>query len=202
MDLNAPVLPGPLTGLRIGILMESDFVEAEIDYYRLRFAEAGAEVKLYTRLWGNESLTFTGRELGGEVKVDGDLEALDYHELNALHALIVPSGMVSDRLRYSERPGGVAPAVQVMRRAFRIPRLLKAFSCHGLWLMSAAPEVMAGRTVTCHNNLVSDVRNMGASYSDTDVAVDRDLVSTRTVEHCHLLARTVIEQLSARLVAA
>ncbi len=51
-----------LPGKRIGILMESDFVEDEITYYRRRFAEEGAEVTLFTRLWGNPALTFTGHE--------------------------------------------------------------------------------------------------------------------------------------------
>lgn len=201
MDIQPPTLAGPLAGRRIGILMESDFVEAEIAYYKLRFAEEGAEVRLYTRLWGNESLTFTGHELNAPITVDGDIETLDYLELSRLDALIVPSGMVADRLRYSERPGDTAPAVSVMRRAFRLPSLVKAFSCHALWLLSAVPDVIKGRAVTCHNNLIGDVRNMGAGYRDADIVVDNDLVTSRTVEHCHLLARTVIGRLTERVAA-
>jgi protease I len=187
--------PGRLTGKRIGILMENDFVEEEISYYRRRFAEEGADVRLLTRLWGQPSLTFTGHEQGAPITVTEDLEALDYTELPRFSALVVPSGQVSDRLRYSEDVERPAPAVDLMRRAFRLPNLVKAFSCHGLLLVSAAPELVRGREVTCHNNLVGDVRNMGAVYTNQDVVIDADLVTTRTVAECHLLARSVIDQL-------
>ncbi|KPI02573.1 ThiJ/PfpI domain-containing protein [Actinobacteria bacterium OK074] len=192
------VLAAPrLAGRRIGILIESDFVEDEIAYYRKRFAEEDIEVVLLTRLWGQESLTFTGHEHQATLDVNGDLEQLDYGELHQFSALVVPSGMVADRLRYSEDLQQAAPAVALMRRAFRIPSLLKAFSCHGLSLLSAAPELVGDREVTCHNNLVGDVRNMGARYLDQDIVIDRDLITSRTVEERHLLARAVIETLAA-----
>ncbi|MBP0456295.1 DJ-1/PfpI family protein [Streptomyces montanisoli] len=197
-----PNRSGRLAGKRVGILMESDFVEDEISYYRRRFAEEGAEVVLLTRLWGQRSLTFTGHETRATVTVTGDLEALDYGELSRLSALVVPAGMVSDRLRYTDDLGVPAPAVDLMRRAFRMPNLIKAFSCHGLLLVSAAPELVRGRPVTCHNNLVGDVRNMGAHYTEQDLVIDGDLVTSRTVEDCHLLARGVIDLLDVRAVAA
>ncbi|ONK14124.1 DJ-1/PfpI family protein [Streptomyces sp. MP131-18] len=186
---------GRLTGRRIGILVENDFVEEELSYYQRRFAEEGAEVVLLTRLWGQSSLRFTGHDRGAPVVVAGDLERLDYAELSGLAALVVPSGQVADRLRYSENVDRLAPAVELMRRAFRMPQLVKAFSCHALLLLTAAPDLVRGREVTCHNNLVGDVRNMGAHYTDLDVVVDGDLVTSRTVEECHLLARTLIDRL-------
>lgn len=193
---TSPPLPRPrLAGLRIGILAESDFVEEEISYYQRRFMEEGAETVLLTRLWGQPSLTFAGHEQRAPLTVSGDLEKLDYAELSGYAALVVPSGQVADRLRFSEDVSEPAPAVDMMRRAFRMPRLLKAFSCHALALVSSAPELVCDRVVTCHNNLVGDVRNMGAVYTDQDVVVDGDLVTSRTVAECHLLARAVIEQL-------
>ncbi|MDT0318410.1 MULTISPECIES: DJ-1/PfpI family protein [unclassified Streptomyces] len=186
---------GRLAGKRVGILMENDFVEEEISYYRRRFAEEGAEVTLLTRLWGRPSLTFTGAEQRAPLTVTEDLEALDYTQLARLSALIVPSGQVSDRLRYSEDVERLAPAVELMCRAFRLPNLVKGFSCHGLALVSATPELVRGREVTCHNNLVGDIRNMGAMYTNQDVVVDGDLVTSRTVDQCHLLARSVIDLL-------
>ncbi|WP_031076008.1 DJ-1/PfpI family protein [Streptomyces sp. NRRL S-118] len=191
-----PLPDGRLAGKRVGVLMENDFAEDEIAYYERRFAEEGARVELLTRLWGRDSLTFHGHGHRGTVHVTGDLEALDYHELSRLSALVVPAGMVADRLRYSEDVEREAPAVRLMRRAFGIPHLVKAFSCHGLLLLSAAKELVRGRPVTCHNNLVADVRNMGASYLDQDLVEDGDLITSRSAEHCHLLARTVIEALS------
>ncbi|WP_405474989.1 DJ-1/PfpI family protein [Streptomyces sp. NBC_00009] len=202
MSTTVQLSPSRLTGRRIGILAESDFVEEEIAYYQRRFAEEGAEVTLLTRLWGQPSLTFTGHEQRAPLTVDEDLEKLDYAGLSRLSALIVPSGQVADRLRYSPDVDRPAPAVELMRRAFRLPQLVKAFSCHALMLVSASPELVRDRDVTCHNNLVGDVRNMGARYNNQDVVIDKDLVTSRTVDECHLLARTIIDLLDPVTEAA
>jgi len=197
MTAQPPSYPKPLAGRRIAILMESDYVEEEISYYQMRFAEEGMDVALLTRLWGRPSLTFESHERRTPIEVDGDVERLDYAELSTFSALIVPSGMVSDRLRYTDDGDRLAPAVELLRRAFRMPHLVKGFICHALWLVSPVPEVVSGRPVTCHNNLVSDVRNMGAEYVSADVLVDGDLVTARSAGHCHLFARTLIELLTA-----
>jgi protease I len=189
---------GRLAGRRVAVLMETDYVEHEIDYYRRRFAEEGARVDLVTRLWGRPELTFRGHEHRLPITVDGDLEALDDEALRGYDALIVPSGMVSDRLRYAETAGDLAPAVHLLGRAFAEPGLLKGVICHGMWLVSPIPEAIGGRAVTCHHNLISDVRHMGGRYTDQDVVVDRDLVTARSADHCHLFARTLIELIVAR----
>jgi putative intracellular protease/amidase/mannose/cellobiose epimerase-like protein (N-acyl-D-glucosamine 2-epimerase family) len=187
-----------LTGRSIAILMESDYVEPELHYYLRRFAEEGAVTVLLSRLWGQNSLTFRGHEYQIPVTVDGDLEAVDDDRLREFDALIVPSGMVSDRLRYTEDASELAPAVQLLRRAFARPQLLKGIICHGMWLAAPIPEVVRGRRVTCHNNLIADVRNMGAVYTDQDVVVDGDLVTGRSVHQCHQFARMIIDLLTAR----
>lgn len=198
MDTITPLQGGQLTGRTIAILMESDYVEPELDYYRRRFAEEGAQVEFLTRLWGRDSITFTGHEHHLPFEVDGDLERVDDERLREFDALIVPSGMVSDRLRYAEKAGELAPAVQLLHRAFAEPRVLKGVICHGMWLLSPIPDTVRGRAVTCHNNLVSDVHHMGAVYTDQDVVVSGDLVTARSADHCHLFAKTIIEMLAAR----
>src|SRR5882757_5330335 len=191
---------GRLTGRTIAILMETDYVEPEILYYERRFAEEGARVEFLTRLWGEDELTFIGHEYQVPRTVRGDLEAVDDAALADLDVLIVPGGMVSDRLRYSEDVDTDAPAVTLLRRAFASPGVLKGVICHGMWLVSTMPETVAGRRVTCHNNLIGDVRNMGAVYTDQDVVVDGDLVTGRSADVCHLFARTIIDLVAARTV--
>jgi protease I len=198
MTVPMPGEQGRLAGSTVAVLLESDYVEPEIDYYQRRFAEEGARVELLTRLWGQPSLTFTGHEYQRPLTVDGDLEAVDDAGLAQLDALIVPSGMVADRLRYSEEPGDLSPAVRLLRRAFTQPSVLKGIICHGAWLLSPIPEVIRDRQVTCHHNLISDVRNMSAHYVDQDVVVAGDLVTGRSADHCHLFARTIVDLLAAR----
>jgi protease I len=178
---------------RVAILLESDYFEPEIFYYQKRFAEAGFDVHFVSRLWGQSSLTFTGHEFRAPFTVAESLEDLDDTGLRRFDAVLVPSGMVADRLRYSEEPDGMPPAADLMRRAFTEPGVVVGVICHGMWLLAKVPETVRGRPVTCHNNLVGDVRNMGARYVDADVVVDGDLVTGRTGEHCHLFARQLIE---------
>jgi protease I len=189
---------GRLGGCTIAILLESDYVEPELHYYQRRFAEEGARTRFLTRLWGQPALTFTGHEYHAPIVVDGDLEAVGDAELAGFDALIVPSGMVSDRLRYTEDVTEPAPAVRLLRRAFAEPAVLKGIICHGMWLAAPIPEVVRGRRLTCHNNLIGDVRNMGALYTNQDVVVDGDLVTGRSAAHCHLFARTLIDLIAAR----
>ena len=192
---------GPLGGVRIAILLESDYYEPEIFYYQRRFAEEGAKVEFLTRLWGQRSLTFFGHEYRAPLTVDRSLEGLDDRALGGYGALIVPSGMVADRLRYSADVDRLAPAADLLRRAFARPHIVKGVICHGLWLAAAAPYLVRERKVVCHNNLIGDVRNMGANYVDQDVVVDGDLVTARTGDHCHLFARKIIDLLGQRRAA-
>jgi protease I len=198
---HAPPEPGDyarLTGKRIGILMESDFYEDEILYYKHRFPEEGLETHFLTRLWGQPRLTFTGHEHKMPFEVSESFEGMSDDELRSYAAIIVPSAIVSDRLRYTEDVNRPAPAVELLRRAFAEPSIVKGIICHGMWLVSPAPELVRGRPVVCHNNLIGDVRNMGAVYTDQDVVIDDDLVTARTGGHCHQFARAIIETLVAR----
>ena len=193
------MIPVRLAGHKIGILVESDFYEHEIWYYSYRFPEEGAEVHFLTRLWGQPSLTFTGHEYKAPFVCTESFEHMDDETLRSYSAIIVPSAMVSDRLRYTEDLNVLPPATEFMRRAFAEPGIVKGIICHGLWIMSRVPELVRGRKLVCHPNLYGDAVNMGVQYVDADVVVDGDLVTGRTGAQAGLFAREIIEQVSARI---
>src|SRR5688500_8916079 len=116
-------------------------------------------------------------------------------ELDSYSAIIVPSAFVADKLRYTEDVTKLPPATEFMKRAFSRPSMIMGIICRGLWLIAPAPELVRWRPVTAHNDLLGDVRNMGAIYTYDDVVVDGDLVTARTGPHCHLFARTFIDLL-------
>ncbi|MCX4748318.1 DJ-1/PfpI family protein [Kitasatospora sp. NBC_01287] len=178
--------------------MESDFYEPEILYYQRRFAEEGAEAHFLTRLWGNERIVFRGHEHRMPFEVAESFEDLDEYALKEYAAVIVPSGIVADRLRYTERVDQLPPAATLLRRAFADPAIVKGIICHGMWLAAPIPQVIRGRRAVVHNNLLGDLNNMGGIYVDEDVVVDEDLVTARTGNHCHVFARTIIEELAKR----
>ncbi|MGW5646084.1 DJ-1/PfpI family protein [Saccharopolyspora sp. NPDC003752] len=184
-------MPGRTT--KVAVLVESDYYEPEISYYQRRFPEDGIEVDFVSRLWGQPELTFHGHEYQVPFRCGIDLDDVDAADYQAV---IVPSGMVADRLRYSEDVHREPPALRFLRRAFAEAGVVKGIICHGMWLLAAAPELVRGRNAVVHNNLFGDLRNMGGNYVDQDVVVDGDLVTARTGEHCNVFARRIIEMLA------
>jgi protease I len=182
---------------KIGILIESDFYENEIFYYQLRFKEAGYEVHFLTRLWGNDSITFSGHEFRAPFYCNESFETIDDKELDDYAAIIVPAGMVSDRLRYTEDINKLPPACVFLQKVFARKDIIKGVICHGLWLLSPVAELVKGRKMTVHNNLLGDAKNYGVDYQDADVFVDDDLVSARTGGHCYLLASEILKKVKS-----
>ncbi len=187
-----------LQGKKVAILLESDFAEEEIFYYQHRFLEEGVDLHFMTRLWGQPSLTFYGHENHAPFVCHESFENMDDATLDSFAAIIVPGGFVSDRLRYSEDISRLAPATEFLKRAFARKHILKGINCHGMWLVSRVPELVRGRRVVAHTNLIGDVQNMGATYIDENVVVDDDLVTGRSAPLCHLFAHTIIHMLAER----
>ncbi len=188
---------------KVGILIESDFYEPEIWYYQHRFAEEGIAVDFLTRMWGQSFIEFKGHEyhIAGNFQ-EKSLEGMTDEELASYDAIIVPAGMVADRLRYTDDVKTLPPATVFMQRAFQNKDVIKGVICHGMWLLASTPELVRGRNVVVHNNLYGDAKNMGAIYTDQDVVVDGDLVTARTGGHCHLFARQIIDLINAKEKAA
>lgn len=184
-----------LKNKKIGILFESDFYEHEIWYYISRFREEEAELHFLTRLWGQKAITFTGHEYHIPMECNESFEDISDEELASYSAIIVPSGIVADRLRYTEDVDKIPPATQFLARAFANKQIIKGIICHGLWLCAPMPELVKGRRLTVHNNLYGDAKAYGANYVNENLVVDNDLVTARTGDDCHLLARKIIEML-------
>lgn len=187
-----------LKGKKVGVLIESDFYEKEIFYYEHRFPEDGVELHFLTRLWGQPYITFKGHEEHYPFECRESFENMSDEELRSYSAIIVPSGIVSDRLRYTEDVNKSAPATEFIARAFAEKDIVKGIICHGMWLVATKPELVKGRKVTVHNNLIGDARAYGAIYQDQDVVVDGDLITGRTGGHCHLFARQIIDTIAAK----
>lgn len=181
---------------KIGILFESDFYENEIFYYKYRFAEEDMDLHFLSRLWGNEKLTFYGHEYKAPMECYESFENMSDEELRSYSAIIVPSGMVSDRLRWTEDVTKTPPAAEFLKRAFAEKSILKGIICHGLWLTAPISEVIKGRKLVCHNNLIGDAKAYGAIYINEDVVVDGDLVTGRSGGHAHLFAQKMIKLLT------
>lgn len=183
---------------KIGVLIESDFYENEIFYYKYRFAEENYELHFLSRLWGQDRLTFYGHEYKVPMECDESFEHISHDELLSYDAFIIPSGMVADRLRYTEDIHQLPPAVVFLKRLFAQKQIIKGIICHGLWLLAPATELIKGRRLVCHNNLLGDAKAYGAIYVNEDVVIDDDLITARSGDYAHLFAKTIITQMNQK----
>jgi protease I len=189
-----------LQGKKVAVMIESDFYEPEIHYYQHRFREEGIDLHFLTRLWGQNFIEFKGHEWHVPFNdIEDTFENITDEQLKEYSAVIVPSGIVSDRLRYTEDVNKIPPATEFLKRAFAEKSVIKGIICHGMWLVAPAPELVKGRKVVVHNNLIGDAKNMGAIYTDQDVVMDGDdLITARTGGHCHMFARKIIDTMLER----
>lgn len=180
---------------KIGILIENRFIEKEIFYYQARFAEEGYEVVLLTRLWGQQQLTFKGLEYGAEITASHSFEHLSPEDLKEYAAIITPAGYVADYLLYSEKVCEMSPAAAFIASIMKDKNIIKGFICHSLWIAAPLKEVFAGRVGTCHNNIISHIKNIGMNYANQDIRVDEDMVTARTGGDYPMFARTILERI-------
>lgn len=82
-------------------------------------------------------------------------------------------------------PGGKAPAairdnktVQEIARSFMSEGKPVAAICHGPQILISA-GLIRGRKATCYKTVVTELREAGAQYQDTEVIVDGHLITSR-----------------------
>ena len=202
----------PLSGRRIAVLVETEFIPAEIDCYQTRFPELGARVDLLTYLWGKPQ-----RELICDIddpdKPVKDLRTLlvtkDVADANPddYDIVIMVANYCAVRLREIMPMGSLGsvaevatpPAVQFFARAMENKRTVKGAMCHALWILTPRPDLLRGRRVICHTVVLADIINAGATYTPSShVVVDDDLVTARSAADLDAYFTTIVETAIAR----
>ena len=201
------MIPRSLGGNKIAVLVESEFIPEEIESYRKRFSELKATVHFISRLWGQKSVCFFSDtdkdQVPQTLEVKIDLQNVD---VNDYDAVIMSANYTSVRLRYFEPPPGssisaeqirTSPAVQFYAEAMANPRIVKGALCHGLWILTPMPELLKGRQVICHEVVLADIVNAGATYvpSPSGVMVDGDLVTGRSKNEVDKFIDVIAEQI-------
>ena len=202
-----------LRGDRIAVLVESEFIPEEIAAYKEHFSKLGASVDFVSRLWGQpkmsfisalDPLTYTPGQQPDVLTVDIDVESV---RLSDYAAIIIAANYTSVRLRQFDKAkdGSIspdlvrtAPAVRLFADAMRDPTLVKGALCHGLWILTPTPWLLAGREVMCHEVVLADVLNAGGRYrAGEQVVIDRDLVTGHAKDDVHEFIDCIARQIVA-----
>jgi protease I len=169
-----------MKGKRVAVLVENLYQELEVWYPVLRMREAGAEVTIV----GTGAPVYSSK-YGYEVRADKSAEQVDAADLDAI---IIPGGYAPDRMRLHK------PMVDLVREMSRRGKVVAAI-CHGGWMLSSA-NILRGKKVTGYIAIKDDLVNAGASYEDSEVVRDGNLITSRKPDDLPAFCRVILEALS------
>jgi protease I len=147
------------------LLIENEFRDEEAVYPYYRFKEAGYDVKIV----GPEK----DKEYRGKfgVILKSDLAASEVKLENVI-AVIIPGGYAPDKMRIN------SDMVDIVKNASLQGKVVAAI-CHGGWMLAEA-DIVRGKKVTGYKAIATDLKNAGGRYIDSEVAVDGNIVTSRT----------------------
>lgn len=175
-----------LQGKRIAILAADLYQELEIWYPLLRFREDGAETVVVAAEAGKTYSSKKGYPVVSDRSI-ADVQARDFD------AVVVPGGWAPDTLRQDER---MLKFVQEMDKSGKIVAAI----CHAGWVLCSA-DILHGRRVTCFKAIKDDMIHAGAHYTDDEVVVDGNLITSRCPTDLPAFCREVAKALKTRPVA-
>jgi protease I len=145
------------------ILSADNFEDTEllVPYYRL--LEAGYTVDVAS----DKREPIRGKH-GYEVQVTKQFSEITPGEYNVL---ILPGGKAPAAIRDNK-------SVQEIARSFMSEGKPVAAICHGPQILISA-GLIRGRKATCYKTVVTELREAGAQYQDTEVIVDNNLITSR-----------------------
>jgi protease I len=179
MAANTP----SLSGKRVAILATDGVEQVELTEPRKALDAAGAITKVVSPKSGSIK-GWNHANWGDGIKVDVTLDGTSPDDYDAL---MLPGGVLNpDHLRTNEK------AVNFVRAFFEAGKPVAAI-CHGPWMLVEA-DVVRGRNVTSWPSLHTDLRNAGASWTDSQVVTDHGLVTSRKPDDIPAFNRKMIEE--------
>jgi protease I len=157
-----------LNNTRIAIIAMDGFEESELTGPMEALRAAGAKVDVVSEKIG-EIQGYTHHEKSGTVKVDRTFRELRPENYDGI---LLPGGALNaDQTR-------MVPDVQSMIREMDQAGKPIAAICHAPWELISA-GILRGRKLTSWKTIQDDIRNAGGEWSDREVVVDGNLVTSR-----------------------
>jgi len=157
-----------IAGKRVAIIATDLFEESELVRPKEALDQAGAKTEVIAPHAGQIQAV---RHDTKTIKIDVD-KTLAEAVPESYDAVLLPGGALNaDALR-------VNPKAQEFVRAMDEAAKPVAVICHGPWLLVSAGLVQ-GRHLTSYHTIADDLKNAGAEWSDEEVVVDGNWVSSR-----------------------
>ena len=180
-----------LKGKKVAILAADMFERVELEKPRRALEDAGATTEVIS-IHDGEIQGFDHFDPAKKVKVDKMVEEVSPDDYDAL---FVPGGVGNpDQLRGDEN------AVAFVRAMVEAKKPV-AVICHGPWVLVEA-GVVRGRRLTSWPTLETDIRNAGGEWTNEEVVVDGNLVTSRKPDDIPAFNREMLRIFSGERVPA
>lgn len=171
-----------LNGMRVAILVDTNFEQVEMTEPRKALEQAGAKTVLISPQSGQVQ-GMNHDQMADKFKVDLQLDQANPDDFDAV---MVPGGVINaDKLR-------MVPKAQDFVIKFDEKNKPMAVICHGPWLLVSA-NLVNGRTLTSYYTLQDDIRNAGGHWLDESAVRDRNLVTSRNPKDIPNFNKAMIE---------
>lgn len=169
-----------LQGRRVAFLVTNGYEPSELYSPWDTVVENGGEAVLISP----ESEEVSGGDHSQKVDLNiADANADDYD------ALVLPGGTKNaDQLRMNQ------DAVKFTKAFFDADKTVASI-CHAAWMLAEA-DVVKDRNMTSYPSLQTDLRNAGANWSDEELVVDGNLITSRTPKDLPAFNEAIVNKLT------
>lgn len=169
-----------LTGKKIIILVEEMFNDQEFWYPYYRLIEAGAEVAVI----GSGTASEYKGKAGTQTTVDASAKEISAKEYDGI---VIPGGFAPDFMRRSPE------MVKLVKDIYENGKVVASI-CHGGWMLASA-EIVNGKNLTSFFAIRDDLVHAGANWTDEEVVVDGQLITSRKPDDLPAFMRAIIKAL-------
>ena len=166
-----------LQGKKSIILIEKMYNDYEFIYPLYRLRETGADTFIVGPEAGKK---YEGKE-GTSFK--SDLAAKDVNPAE-YSVLVIPGGYAPDHMRRDKA------MVDLVKNMYEQGKIVAAI-CHAGWMLASA-KILKGQKVTSFIAIKDDLVNAGADWTDEEVVVDKNLITSRTPDDLPAFMRTIV----------
>jgi len=165
------------------ILVADDYQDLEVWYPLLRLREAGWQV---VTAGVDSKKEYKGKN-GYPIRVDTSVEEI---QAKAFDCIVIPGGWAPDYIRRSH------VAVELVTQMSNTGKIVAAI-CHAGWVLASA-GVLRGKQCTSFSAIKDDMVNAGAKWTDQEVVVDGNLITSRKPDDLPAFCKAILSANPAR----
>jgi protease I len=169
---------------RIAMVVHDYFEQAEMEDVRILLQQAGHEVELIAPDQ-DEVRGMHHVEMGDTFDVDLQLSEAEPENYDAV---VLPGGAINaDHLRV------VPDALNFVESMYNSDKVVAAI-CHAPWVLVSL-GIVEGKTLTSYPTLKDDIQNAGGIWTDQEVAIDGNVITSRNPDDISAFSRAIVDAL-------